>query len=212
MTEYQTQIQQEEAVSQSTSVPKNSCQKLKKENKDDKTHQQLPEEKTPTYQGIPKLIQAGFKPDDKSDDHEFAAYLREKGYQPNQELKLERLRAEFTKIFLDKEYPQRQRKKIKRLDNCLQLRKIYCGNNNFPEQNLSIFSHLVNLEELYIDISNTDTDRGLEHLPDSLEKFYCLANRRKDAKCQAIFNLFANEQGIVETEYRKIKNFPQKLQ
>ncbi|CAG8742560.1 4245_t:CDS:2, partial [Racocetra persica] len=38
-----------------------------------------------------------------------------------------------------------------KLDNCLKLRRIYCGKNNFPEQDLSMFSHLVNLEKLWMD-------------------------------------------------------------
>src|SRR6266545_3380298 len=36
------------------------------------------------------------------------------------------------------------------LNNCLKLRTLNCYNNNFAEQDLSIFSHLVNLEELRI--------------------------------------------------------------
>jgi len=35
-------------------------------------------------------------------------------------------------------------------------------------------------------IENTDIDRGLEYLPDSLKEFYCLTNIRKDAKVKAI--------------------------
>src|SRR5947209_19733438 len=90
-------------------------------------------------------------------------------------------------------------------------------NNNFLEQDLSVFSRFVNLEYLGVGnynnqekikqdtynrfegslkplknlvkletltISNTDIDSGLEYLPDNLKDFYCLADLRKDAKCQ----------------------------
>jgi hypothetical protein len=123
------------------------------------------------------------------------------------------------------------------------------NSNNFPEQDLSIFSRFINLKKLYIDnvneekikkgvynhfkggleflkslakletlvISNTDIDSGLEHLPDNLKNFSCSTDYRKDAKCQNIYNLFADENGKVETETDKngnkcIINFPQKLQ
>jgi len=59
----------------------------------------------------------------------------------------------------------------------------------------------------------------LEHLPESVENFHYSISKKKDAKVKAIYNLFANEQGIVETKKEKdqywgkyIKNFPQKLQ
>ncbi|KLL03765.1 MAG: hypothetical protein MRECE_9c019 [Mycoplasmataceae bacterium CE_OT135] len=116
------------------------------------------------------------------------------------------------------------------------------SSNNLSD--LSLFSHLVNLERLGIgnwhwekinqgiynrftgslkplqnltklkelDISNTDINRGLEYLPDSLKEFSCSVEQRKEAKCKAIYNLFANDQGVVETENESIKNFPQKLQ
>jgi len=64
-----------------------------------------------------------------------------------------------------------------------------------------------------LSISDTDVDSGLEYLPDSIETFYCTTDCKKDAKCKSIYNLFANDQGVVETEgYGYIKNFPQKLQ
>jgi len=77
---------------------------------------------------------------------------------------------------------------------------------------------LKNLSKLKtLDIGNTDIDSGLEYLPESVEKFWCSADKRPKAKCQALYNLFADEQGTVETEEDKcglkyIKNFPQKLQ
>ena len=36
-------------------------------------------------------------------------------------------------------------------------------------------------------------------------------DKRKDAKVKTIYNLFADENGKVETEYGSIKNFSQKL-
>ena len=122
---------------------------------------------------------------------------------------------------------------------------LYIRSNNFPEQDLAVFSKFINLEGLSIgnwnqekinqdiynrfkgdleflqglrklkrlSISDTDVDSGLEYLPDSLETFYCSADCKKDAKCKAIYNLFANDQGEVETEgYGYITNFSQKLQ
>ena len=106
--------------------------------------------------------------------------------------------------------------------------------NNNLSGDCSLFSNLVNLEVLGIgnnrligslkplqnlsklkslNINNTDIDSGLEYLPDSLREFNCSADIRKDAKCQTIAKLFANEQGETETEnWGNIKNFPQKLQ
>jgi len=70
------------------------------------------------------------------------------------------------------------------------------------------------LQELEkLTISNTDINKGIESLSDSIKEFFCSANIRKDAKCQGIYNLFSNEQGKVEAENNNhIKNFPQKLQ
>jgi hypothetical protein len=48
-------------------------------------------------------------------------------------------------------------------------------------------------------ISNTDLDSGLEYLPDSLKEFNCSAYR-KNTKVNTIYNLFANDQGVVETD------------
>jgi len=55
-----------------------------------------------------------------------------------------------------------------------------------------------------LDVSNTDIDNGVEYLPSNIEILYCSAHNRKEAKVQAIFNLFTDEYSIV--------NFPQKLQ
>jgi hypothetical protein len=63
-----------------------------------------------------------------------------------------------------------------------------------------------------LSIKNTDIDSGLEYLPKSVKKFYCSGNEKPEAKCQALYNLFANNQGEVETDgYGNIKNFSQKL-
>ena len=76
---------------------------------------------------------------------------------------------------------------------------------------LEPLKNLTKLEKLYI--SNTDIDSGLEYLPESVKIFYCSAAWKKDAKCKAIYNLFANDQGIVEIERdERITNFAKKLQ
>ncbi|CAI2175662.1 4164_t:CDS:2 [Funneliformis geosporum] len=159
--------------------------------------------------------------------------------------------------WLDENYPKEKRSEItilgirnKNLEDLKfparseQLASLHFMGNNFPEQDLSMFSKFTNLEFLEIGschnrisegvpnrfygsleplkdlkklnwliIEDTDIDSGLEYLPKSVEKFNCSVNRKKDAKCQVLYNLFANEQGIVETDdkRRSIKNFPQKL-
>ena len=116
-------------------------------------------------------------------------------------------------------------------------------NNNFPQQDLSIFSQFINLKELGIgntseekisqgiynrffgsleflrnltkletlNINNTNLDSGLEYLPESVERFSCLADYKKDARCQVIYDLLTKEKGKVETGYGAIKNFSWKL-
>ncbi|CAH1765282.1 1682_t:CDS:2 [Entrophospora sp. SA101] len=109
------------------------------------------------------------------------------------------------------------------INNCANLERINCSYNQLTQiklpkgeklellslagnnlnQDLSFLSglHLKNVSKLKtLDISNTDIDRGLEYLPESVEYFACSANKRKDAKVQAIYNLFADEQGEVETQ------------
>ena len=112
------------------------------------------------------------------------------------------------------------------------LKKLNLWDNNF-QQDLSFLQRAVNLEKLFLannnftgsleylkemgrlhtlSISNTEIDGGLEYLPESVRKFYCLANLRKDAKCQAIYNLLANEQEEIDKGSNgNIENFPQKL-
>jgi hypothetical protein len=120
------------------------------------------------------------------------------------------------------------------LSNCEKLTKLLISDNKF-NRGLSFLRHLVNLGELRIGnnsffgsleplknmrklkelyISDTDIDSGLEYLPESVRYFWCSAEKGKDAKCKTIYNLFADEKGWVETEYRNepIKNFFQKFQ
>ncbi|KLL04299.1 MAG: hypothetical protein MRECE_1c134 [Mycoplasmataceae bacterium CE_OT135] len=118
--------------------------------------------------------------------------------------------------------------------NASNLETLTLYNNNF-HQDLSFLQGAVNLENLslqknkffgslkylkemnklrFIDISNTDIDSGLEYLPDSVKSFNCSVDKRKDAKCQVIYDLFADENGKVEKDHpwERIKNFSQKLQ
>ncbi|CAH1768876.1 8157_t:CDS:2, partial [Entrophospora sp. SA101] len=112
------------------------------------------------------------------------------------------------------------------INNCANLEEIHCQNNqltqikllrvekleylsltnNNLQQDLSFLSSLVNLND-------TDIDSGLEYLPESVKRFYCSVDKRKEVKCQAIYELFANEQGKIETDRDgNIKDFSQKLQ
>ncbi|KLL02682.1 MAG: hypothetical protein MRECE_53c001 [Mycoplasmataceae bacterium CE_OT135] len=312
-------------------------------------YQQKWEEAGLTYQDAQEWITMGFEPEDywkvkqwkhhnftpqqaqswietdlKPNEYEFAAYLRGKGYQPNQTLNLEQLKEEFkawekenklAQEYLDCFYPQDQRNTIKILNireknltgnldlrDFVNLEDLNCANNQLTsliltnlgklwrfdcndnkltdlqltgcsklkelhvyankiekfdffvlnsrsvtrihfsdnpltkiDGNLNIFKEFINLEELGIsktsfggsleslrnnfklwrlDISDTDINSGLEYLPDSLENFNCSADERKEAKCQTIYNLFANDQGkVVATDYDgRIINFSQKIQ
>jgi hypothetical protein len=78
------------------------------------------------------------------------------------------------------------------LKDLVDLKESYLGNNKFCGS-LKFLKDLRKLETL--NISDTDIDSGLEYLPDSLKGFNCSAEEKKDAKCQNIYNLFANEQG-----------------
>jgi len=85
------------------------------------------------------------------------------------------------------------------------LRVLHIGNNNFPEQDLTLFSHLVKLEVLNLennnfvgslkplknlvnlrslDISDTNIDSGLIYLSDKLEGLFCQVE--KQTNCQKI--------------------------
>jgi len=112
------------------------------------------------------------------------------------------------------------------------LKTLYLSNNNF-HQDLSFLKEAVNLEKLFLannkftdsleplkeigrlrtlSISNTNINSGLEYLSNSVEYFSCSANLGKDTKCQAIYNLLANDQGEVETDSNgNIENFTQKF-
>ncbi|MCE8163170.1 MAG: hypothetical protein I3273_02970 [Candidatus Moeniiplasma glomeromycotorum] len=80
------------------------------------------------------------------------------------------------------------------IDNCPSLKELNVAENNFSPQNLLLFSKLESLEKLYltensfsgsleplknltklkvINISLTNIDSGLEHLPNSVETIYC---------------------------------------
>lgn len=93
------------------------------------------------------------------------------------------------------------------LQRAVDLKVLGLGNNKL-HGSLEFLQNLNKLEIL--DISDTDLDSGLEYLPDSLGWFSCSAGK-KDAKCQTIYNLFADEKGEVETDNYGIENFPQKL-
>jgi Leucine-rich repeat (LRR) protein len=107
------------------------------------------------------------------------------------------------------------------LSHLVNLKELYLGNrislyygikeNNKFKGSLETLRSLSKLECL--DISSTDIDGGLEYLPESLKEFKCLVDERPNAKVKAIYDLFANEKGKVETDnYGRIKNFSQKLQ
>ncbi|CAG8558483.1 10062_t:CDS:1, partial [Diversispora eburnea] len=108
------------------------------------------------------------------------------------------------------------------LSHLLNLKELCLGNYNNKEKiNQGLYNRfmgslkpLKNLTKLKkIDIKDTDISHGLEYLPDSVEELGCSVDERKDAQVQTIYNLFANEQGVVETDtFGLIKNFPAKLQ
>jgi hypothetical protein len=100
---------------------------------------------------------------------------------------------------------------LKELDNFLnpeKLTRLVLSSNDFPPQNLTIFSKYINLKELFIDnnsftgsleplkhinglkrlfITNTDLDSGIEYLPDKIRDFRCLADALgKGKKVKAI--------------------------
>jgi hypothetical protein len=75
---------------------------------------------------------------------------------------------------------------------------LWLGNNKF-KGSLESLQNMSKLETL--NINNTDIDSGLEYLPDSIKYFDCSVNERKEAKVKAIYDLFADEKGEVETEY-----------
>jgi len=77
------------------------------------------------------------------------------------------------------------------------LKRLYLGNNKFTGS-LEYLKDMRQLETLNVD--DTDLESGLEYVPESVEKFFCSASQKKDAKAKAIYNLFANDQGEVETD------------
>jgi len=49
-----------------------------------------------------------------------------------------------------------------KLDNCLKLKKLDCSNNDFPDQDLSIFKEMINLEKLKVgNTRQARIDRGI---------------------------------------------------
>jgi len=92
-------------------------------------------------------------------------------------------------------------------DSFSKLRVLHVGGNDFPEQDLSIFSEFSNLKVLNlgnnnfvdslkplknlkkllsIDISDTNINEGLEYLPKELESLYCQIEKKENAKCSQI--------------------------
>ncbi|CAG8462996.1 39496_t:CDS:10 [Gigaspora margarita] len=69
------------------------------------------------------------------------------------------------------------------------LTKLDIRNNNFPTSDLTVFSHLVNLEVLLIASNKLEqTNQGItnKYLPDSLETFFCSAEYRPTALGQQL--------------------------
>lgn len=109
------------------------------------------------------------------------------------------------------------------LGNLTKLKELRLGNENSKRINEQLYNRfhdslepLKNISGLkLLDIRNTNVSGGLEHLPESIDLFNCLADIRKDAQVKKIYDLFANEQGEVEllTEPNKgfIKDFSAKL-
>jgi hypothetical protein len=105
------------------------------------------------------------------------------------------------------------------LSHLVNLKRLDLGNDKQERIGQGIYNHfkgslepLENLSELEkLNINDTDIDSGLEYLPESVENFKCSPYYRLDAKVKVIFNLFANEQGEIETDGYGITNFPQKL-
>jgi Leucine-rich repeat (LRR) protein len=85
------------------------------------------------------------------------------------------------------------------------LRVLHVGNNQFPSQDLSLFSRFIKLEVLNLqnnnftgdlellkdlinlrslDISDTDVESGLIHLSDQLESLFCRVEKK--VRCQKI--------------------------
>ncbi|CAB4377945.1 unnamed protein product [Rhizophagus irregularis] len=93
------------------------------------------------------------------------------------------------------------------LNSYVNLKQLEGSYNQFYGS-LKPLENLSKLKEL--NISNTDIDSGLEFLSESIEIFRCSTDYYK-AKCKVIANIFANEQGILETDMNGIKDFSKKL-
>jgi len=106
------------------------------------------------------------------------------------------------------------------LSHLVNLRYLFLGNYNEQKINRGIYNRffgslepLKNMNRLeLLEIINTDLDSGLEYLPESIKHLMVDKDKRKDAKCKIFYNLFANDQGVVEVdELGAIKNFSQKF-
>ncbi|CAI2187226.1 8988_t:CDS:2 [Funneliformis geosporum] len=94
------------------------------------------------------------------------------------------------------------------LGHLTNLKTLMLGNSDQERIEKGIYNRFIgsldnlkNMNELdELGIANTDIDSGLEYLSNKVENFYCLADKRQDAKVQVIADLFANEQGVVEAD------------
>jgi len=92
------------------------------------------------------------------------------------------------------------------LSHLVNLNYLFLGNNNKEKAIRNVYNRFVGSLELLknmtklevLEISDTDINFGLEHLPESIQMFFCSADLRKDAKVKEIYKLFADEQGVVE--------------
>lgn len=89
------------------------------------------------------------------------------------------------------------------LTHLVNLKELYLGNYSQERINKGICNRftgslefLKNMPKLeLLNIANTDLEKGLEYLPESVRYFYCSVDKKPEAKCQAIYNLFADGQG-----------------
>lgn len=112
------------------------------------------------------------------------------------------------------------------LSNLVKLKELDLAVNGF----IGSLEPLKNMTKLRnLNIMGTDLDSGLEHLPNKIKKFMYYEDYKekikeffkevevKNYKCDNIFNIFADEQGKIETSFHSgghtpIENFPEKLQ
>jgi len=63
------------------------------------------------------------------------------------------------------------------------LEELFLGNNKFTGS-LKFLKRIESLK--YLDISDTDIDKGLEYLPENVETVYCLSVERPEARVSDI--------------------------